>query len=127
MAEDKTEALLAERGQVYGDAVRTHARIAQVWSGILDTEVTAQQVALCMVGLKLVRASCAPEHEDSYADMHGYTTIAERISVEQPVPFVPSVVSDRAATCDHDVPLGYYCWRCNRDREQRERREHGDL
>ena len=72
--------VLAERGEVYGDAAQTHARIAEVWSGILGHTVTAHEVALCMVGLKLVRASCAPGHEDSYLDAAAYTTIAENIA-----------------------------------------------
>lgn len=77
---DSTEALLAQRGSVYGDAVTTHARIAEVWSGIIGIEVTAFQVALCMVGLKLVRASNNPGHGDSLDDAKGYTVIAERIA-----------------------------------------------
>lgn len=74
-----TEELLEERGQVYGDAAATHARIAQVWSGVLGYDVSAHQVALCMAGLKLVRASKAPDHQDSYDDLRGYTAIAEQI------------------------------------------------
>ena len=77
---DAVGAVLAERGQVYGDATVSHGRIAQVWSGILGTEVSAHQVALCMVGLKLVRADGAPGHEDSYLDGKGYLTIAEGIA-----------------------------------------------
>lgn len=71
--------ILKQRGEVYGDMVITHARIAHMWSGILDTEVSAHQVALCMAALKLVRASVSPEHRDSYLDAKGYVEIAERI------------------------------------------------
>lgn len=74
-----TEELLAQRGQIYGDAVDTHTRIAQAWSAILDHQVSALDVALCMISLKLVRASCAPDHMDSYADIAGYNEIAKRI------------------------------------------------
>jgi hypothetical protein len=76
---DATEALLAERGQQWGDAVTTHIRIAQIWSAILDTEVTAHQVALCMTGLKLVRASVNPDNPDSLDDAAGYVRIGQRI------------------------------------------------
>lgn len=72
------EALLEQRGQIYGDAVETHARIAQVWSGILNTPISAHEVALCMMGLKLVRADCDPKHADSYADILGYEAIARK-------------------------------------------------
>lgn len=79
MAEQSTAALLEEKGKVYGDAVRTHARIAEVWSGILGAEVTGYQVALMMAGLKLVRAEVSPDHQDSFDDAHGYVEIANRI------------------------------------------------
>ena len=76
---DKITALLEQRGSSWGNAASTHSRIAQVWSGILDTEVTAGQVALCMAGLKLVRASVNPDDPDSFDDGHGYLAIAEDI------------------------------------------------
>lgn len=77
---NEVEDILAQRGEIYGDMAVTHARIAHVWSGILGTEVTGHQVALCMTGLKLVRAACSPDHKDSYLDAKGYTTIAEHIA-----------------------------------------------
>ena len=76
---EKIDALLEQRGSSWGNAAATHSRIAQVWSGILDTEVTAGQVALCMTGLKLVRASVNPDDPDSFDDGHGYLAIAEDI------------------------------------------------
>ena len=76
---EKINALLEQRGSSWGNAASTHSRIAQVWSGILDTEVTAGQVALCMVGLKLVRASVNPDDPDSFDDGQGYLSIAKDI------------------------------------------------
>lgn len=76
---DRTEELLAERGRVYGDAVSTHARIGEAWSAVLGHPVSAHEVALCMVALKIIRAACAPDHQDSYDDIRGYTAIAEQI------------------------------------------------
>lgn len=83
---EKIAALLEQRGRSWGNAGITHARIAQVWSGILDFEVTAGQVALMMVGLKLVRASYNPDDPDSFDDMHGYLTIAEAIYGHKKLP-----------------------------------------
>ena len=76
---EKIDALLEERGKSWGNASATHARIAQVWSGILDTEVTAGQVALCMTGLKLVRGSINPDDPDSFDDGQAYLSIAKDI------------------------------------------------
>ena len=81
---DKIGELLAQRGQRWGGATSTHVRIAQVWSGILDTEVTALQVALCMSGLKLVRAEVNPSDPDSFDDAHGYLRIAQTIVDGEP-------------------------------------------
>ena len=60
----KRDAILQEREKQWGDAVLTHSRIAQVWSGILGQDISAHQVALCMVGLKLVRAEINPDDPD---------------------------------------------------------------
>lgn len=76
------EPILQEREKQWGDATRTHQRIAEVWSGILGHPVTPVEVALMMAGLKLVRASINPGEPDSYLDGHGYLTIAEHIQQE---------------------------------------------
>lgn len=71
--------VLEERGKVYGDAVDMHTRIAEMWTVLLGHEVRPEDVALCMVGLKMIRALEAPDHWDNYLDMKGYTQIAEDI------------------------------------------------
>lgn len=76
----KTPRILEKRQSQWGDPVATHVRIAQVWSGILDHEVTPQQVALCMAGMKLVRSSVNQGEGDSYADAKGYVDIAGMIA-----------------------------------------------
>ena len=77
---DNVDALLEQRGNQWGDAIGTHVRIAQVWSGILGHEVQAVEVALMMEGLKLVRASINPSDPDSFHDAQGYSRIAELIA-----------------------------------------------
>ena len=75
-----SESILVERGKQWGDPVYTHERIARVWSGILNFQVSAHDVALCMVALKLVRASVNPTEPDSYTDAKGYADIAMMIA-----------------------------------------------
>lgn len=75
--------ILVERRKQWGDPTITHQRIASVWSGILNQPITPAQVALCMAGLKLVRAAVNPTEPDSYDDGHGYLTIAQHLQENQ--------------------------------------------
>lgn len=65
-----------DRKQSYGDARESFDRIAQVWSAILKTPVTGQQVALCMAGLKLCREANQPKR-DNRVDAIGYVILAD--------------------------------------------------
>jgi hypothetical protein len=63
---------VAQRGQVYGPPVVNMQRTAQIWSGILGVEVTAVQVCLCMIGVKMARLVETPDHGDSALDIAGW-------------------------------------------------------
>lgn len=53
-------------------------RVAAIWSAILGQTVTAEQVVLCMVGLKLARE--AGQHDpDNVADAGGYMSLIPEI------------------------------------------------
>ena len=70
---NKAESLVnGPRAKEYGDAHENHARIAQMWSVLLDKPVTVQQVYQCMVAVKLARLVVTPDHEDSWVDICGY-------------------------------------------------------
>lgn len=64
-----------ERDKTYGDATESFAKIGKVWGAILDTEITAAQVAMLMAGLKIVRLSSTPGHDDSWIDLAGYAAL----------------------------------------------------
>tara|TARA_R110000824_G_scaffold278017_1_gene466193 strand:+ start:129 stop:389 length:261 start_codon:yes stop_codon:yes gene_type:complete len=69
----KAESLVnGPRAKEYGDAYENHARIAAMWSILLDKEVSVSQVYQCMVAVKLARLRVTPEHEDSWVDICGY-------------------------------------------------------
>lgn len=74
--------ILKDREKSYGDPIEMHNRIAQIWSAILDKPVTAYEVALCMAGLKLARATKNASDPDSLIDAHGYTEIAQTIQAD---------------------------------------------
>jgi hypothetical protein len=69
-----------DRNKNYGDPYTNHKRIADIWSVILEYEVTPSQVALCMVGVKIARLIQTPTHQDSFIDGAAYMAIAGEIS-----------------------------------------------
>lgn len=60
-----------DRGEAYGHPIHDFARTAQIWTAVLGTEVTPEQVALCMVGVKISR-ECNKPKRDNRVDGAGY-------------------------------------------------------
>ena len=70
----KTNLARGERLEEYGSPNKSLAGIAQIWSALLDVEVSPEQVSLCMIGLKLVRENY--KHKaDNLDDIDGYTEL----------------------------------------------------
>ena len=65
-------AIVADRRRTYGDPTQLFERVAVRWSQLLGTEVTATQVGLCLIDLKLARLANDPQHRDSLIDVAGY-------------------------------------------------------
>lgn len=76
---DTVTEVIDGRKAVYGDPVETFPRVAQIWSGILGTEVRADQVVLMLMGYKLARASECPEYSDNSDDVEGYLDIFRKV------------------------------------------------
>ena len=72
--------VIAERSTQYGDASSNMAAIAARWSATLGHEVTAAQVVLCLLDLKLARLAHDPSHEDSAVDVCGYAALLRQLS-----------------------------------------------
>ena len=64
-----------DRAKDYGDAYLNHKRIAELWSPILDKDITVEQVYACMIAVKLSRLIETPDHEDSWIDICGYAAL----------------------------------------------------
>lgn len=69
-----------QRRQDYGGVEESFERIAKLWSVVIGTDVTAEQVALCMVQLKLARLFVTPNHTDSWVDIIGYAALGGQIA-----------------------------------------------
>jgi len=69
---NEARVLIQDRGRVYGSPYSNHKRIAELWSGILETPITPHQVVLAMVAVKLARLVETPSHFDSQVDAIAY-------------------------------------------------------
>ena len=67
-----------DRQRKYGHPLFNMTRTAQIFSAILGIDVTAEQVALCMIGVKLARESFMPSH-DNIVDIAGYALVYEQV------------------------------------------------
>jgi len=79
----KTADVVKERGEKYGSMLDNHIRIARLWSVLLDTEVTPEQVALCMIAVKQARLMETPNHDDSWQDILGYALVGYECANEK--------------------------------------------
>lgn len=66
------------RQENYDHPLHNFKRIAQIWSVILDKEVTEEQVGLCMVGLKLAR-EVFKHNRDNFVDLIGYALTTDAV------------------------------------------------
>jgi hypothetical protein len=71
--------LIDRRVQVYGSPTETFPRVAQIWSGILGHEVTAEDVPLMLIGYKLLRTAVTPDYSDNSDDIAGYLDIFRQV------------------------------------------------
>lgn len=67
-----------DRQKAYGHPYESCNRIAKLWSAILGVEVTAQQVTLCMIALKISR-QCGKPKRDNLVDIAGYAEVANMV------------------------------------------------
>lgn len=66
------EIIVGERDTTYGGPEDNLGRIAKIWTVILEREVTPNEVANCMIAVKLARLVKSPQHLDSMVDIAGY-------------------------------------------------------
>ena len=67
------------RGE-YGEPEDRFANVAVRWSQVLGIRVTAAQVALCLMDLKMARLTHDPRHLDSLIDVFGYGACLREIT-----------------------------------------------
>lgn len=78
--EEAAEVINGKRRETHGDPREQFTDLAKMWSCLLGVTVTAEQVVLCMIALKLQRLSVAPHFRDSQIDVCGYARLLEMLS-----------------------------------------------
>lgn len=68
-----------DRAAQHGDKVENHQYIAALWTAYLGVTITADQVALMMVLLKIARTKTGALNRDDFVDMAGYAGVAGEI------------------------------------------------
>ena len=72
--------IVVQRRGAYGEATVLFEQIAKRWSLTLGVEITAAQVALCLIDLKLARLTTDPAHTDSIKDVAGYAACLAEVT-----------------------------------------------
>lgn len=85
-----------DRAHDYGDATESFTRLAKLWSATLGQDVTPEQVALCLVQLKVSRLVNTPGHRDSWVDICGYAALGAEVA--EPAVGVEAVDDDGSVT-----------------------------
>ena len=86
--EEAARIVLGPRGEFYDNPLDNFTRTALVWSGILysklkdDTILSAEDVALCMNGVKIAREAFR-HRRDNIVDGHGYWMTLEMVLSER--------------------------------------------
>ena len=72
--------VVRDRRRAYGDPSELFERVALRWSQVLGTRVTAAQVAVYLIDLKVARLAHDPAHLDSLVDVAGYAACLREVT-----------------------------------------------
>lgn len=82
--EEAQKAVYGDRQADYGTVTDNFGTIAQLWSAVLKTKVTPEQVGLCMVQVKVARQMYKPKR-DNLVDGAGYFATIEKMENEKSI------------------------------------------
>ena len=77
--EEAARIVTGQRQFDYGNKYQNHKNISDLWSAYLGKKVSAHDVAICMLLVKVARLKHRTT-EDCYIDMAGYAAIAGEIN-----------------------------------------------
>ena len=71
---------ITQRGEEYGDVASSFTRAAVVASTILGKRMTAYDISVVMMSIKMSRLNNQPDHQDSWVDLIAYAAFAAQFS-----------------------------------------------
>ena len=78
LLDEAYQLVTGDRQESYDHPARNFDRIARLWSVALDKEITAEDVATCMILVKIARQLHAPKR-DNLVDAIGYLLTLEAV------------------------------------------------
>jgi len=78
-----------QRQQDYGDKLQNFSQISMLWQALLAPKlipgqfITAEDVALAMIAVKMARLAKSPDHKDSTIDIAGYAGCLDKLQDER--------------------------------------------
>jgi hypothetical protein len=72
--------VVTRRRREYGEPVDIFDAVAKRWTLVFGIDITAAQVVIALLDLKLVRLSRDPRHLDSLVDVAGYAAVLREVS-----------------------------------------------
>lgn len=82
ICEEANSIVYGDRNKVYGHPLDNFEQTAALWSAILRLHVTAEQVGLCMIAVKLSRET-NKHGRDNLVDIAGYAETVQRVVEER--------------------------------------------
>jgi hypothetical protein len=79
---NEARAVIQDRGLDYGHPTDNMSRTASLWSAYLEMPIRPDQVAMCLVLVKVAR-SMEGNKVDNYIDMCGYAAISGELATEE--------------------------------------------
>ena len=76
---DSAMEAVADREFTHGECVENNKNISELWSAYLGVPITADEVAIMMLLLKIGRTKSRTAVKDHYVDMAGYAAVAGEI------------------------------------------------
>tara|TARA_A100000172_G_scaffold23802_1_gene13929 strand:+ start:338 stop:718 length:381 start_codon:yes stop_codon:yes gene_type:complete len=96
------------RAEDYGDAHSNFQHMADLVNPIIkkaDGKLSASDMALVMIQVKIARLQETPDHEDSWTDIAGYAALGAQVAITGPErpPTAPSKANGKGVIGPNDI------------------------